>query len=211
MRNLTPQEVTAYSQNSKRLILVAPDKSTIEVWGIWYEGLSLSIQKDFKNINVTIDTSHPDTKVFLEDDAIHILTQNKDEWIVKELDFNYFISNEFQEEEMLEDYQARLCKKRAEELTLYLNHQLDLYDDFGLLVYVSLRADVDYCCDTQEYFSAIVTHNFEIFVTNIDGDIYAGGFILCLDSTNDSALKVLTRELIRHLLPVQDQYKSTEF
>lgn len=211
MKNLTPQEVTAYSEKHNYQLLVSPDTTVSPIYGMNYDWKSFRIRIGYPNDFVIVDTNHPDTKVFMEKDAIHICTKNNDEWIIKELDFDYFISNEFQEEEMLEDYQVRLCKKRAEELTLYLNHQLDLYDDFGLLVYVTLRAGVEYCCDTPSYFGVIVTHNFEIFVSNVEGEIYAGGFLLCLDSTNDSALKILTRELIRHLLPVQERYKSTEF
>lgn len=210
MEKLNPQKVDNYSQAHDHLILVSPDTTTCRIYGMRYDGQSFRVRQGYPNDFITVDTSHPDTRVFLDDDddAIHIRTPNNEEWIVKEMDFDYFIENEYQEEEILEEYQARLCKKRAEELSLYLNRQLDLFDDFGLLVYVSLRADVEYCCDTPNYFDVIVTHNFEIFVTNVDGDIYAGGFLICLDSTNDAALEVLTRKLIRQLLPIQERYKD---
>lgn len=208
MKSLTPQDVDAYSEKYDHILLVSPDNTTCRIYGIWYDGKSFSFQKSFFNDPVKVDTTHPDTRVFLEDNTIHIHTQNNDVWIIKELDFDYFVNNEFQVEEMMEEYQVRLCKKRAKELAIYLNRCLDLYDDFGLLVFVSLRADVEYCCDTPNYFSTIVTHNFEIFVTDIDSNIYAGGFLLCLDSTNDAALEVLTRELIRQLLPIQERFKD---
>lgn len=209
MENLSPKDVETYSQKHDRLILVSPDNTTCRIYAIWYDGQSFRVRQGYPNDFLTIDTTHPDTEVLLDDDdAIHIRTPNNGVWIIQEMDFDYFIENEYQEEEILEEYQARLCKKRAEELSLYLNRKLDLLDDFGLLAYVSLRADVEYCCDTPNYFDVIVTHNFEIFVTNVDGAIYAGGFLICLDSTNDAALEVLTRELIRQLLPIQERYKD---
>lgn len=198
MKDLTHQDFDTYSKEHQHILLISPDKTMFKIIRMRYDGQSFSIE-GLPDEFVTIDAQGPNIQVFMENDAIHICTENKKEWVVKELDFEYFISHEFSEEEMLKDYQAKLCEKRALELALCLNKQLDLY--CGLHVDVLLRADVDY------HWGPTYTHWFELFVKNADGDVYAGGYRLCLDASNDDALLVLTQELIRDLLPVKERFQ----